>query len=395
MLGKDEFTFFENGVVSFNLPIAGDVLGARATRTTHPRVIRGFERIFSALVERQITIHTPFLWSTKTDVVRRVLEADLGHLLPKTVSCAHPRNWTRDVHHCGACSQCIDRRFAILAAGAGEFEPAADYAIDLLTGDRSRDEDARMVAAYVKSCRTISSSSSHGFASAYPEVISSWSDLPGLSAREAQGKIWELHRRHAENVLGVIERATADHRQDLARGNLPARSLLSLCFSRSRIEPAPTMDIAEQISGFMDRLSSPICEFAVDKRNRRIWFKGELYLDGASFELFEALLNDHRSAKAECSEVEYSTASKLADALKVEEQSLRQLVKRTRDKITGPLAVQQGIVLPRGVIETGERGEGYRLSPEIREVSLSDLNSGPATMSQISGGNVTHHPATR
>ena len=42
MFGKERFTFFENGVISFNLPIAGDVLGARATRTTHPRVIRGF-----------------------------------------------------------------------------------------------------------------------------------------------------------------------------------------------------------------------------------------------------------------------------------------------------------------------------------------------------------------
>jgi hypothetical protein len=48
MFGKDEITFYENGVVSLNIPIAGDVLGARATRTTHPRVIRGFETLIAA-----------------------------------------------------------------------------------------------------------------------------------------------------------------------------------------------------------------------------------------------------------------------------------------------------------------------------------------------------------
>ena len=51
MFGKDQFTFYENGVVSLNLPIAKDVLGSRATKTTHPKVIRGFERIFSLLAQ--------------------------------------------------------------------------------------------------------------------------------------------------------------------------------------------------------------------------------------------------------------------------------------------------------------------------------------------------------
>ena len=76
MFDKDEFTFFENGVVSLNIPIAGDVLGARATRTTHPRVIRGFEDFFSAVLERDIEIRTPFQWLTKTEVVRTI--ADLA-----------------------------------------------------------------------------------------------------------------------------------------------------------------------------------------------------------------------------------------------------------------------------------------------------------------------------
>jgi hypothetical protein len=37
MSGKDRFSFYENGVVSINPPLAGDIVGGRATRTTHPK----------------------------------------------------------------------------------------------------------------------------------------------------------------------------------------------------------------------------------------------------------------------------------------------------------------------------------------------------------------------
>lgn len=54
MAGKDRFTFYENGVVSINPPLAGDVIGGRATRTTHPQVLRGLELLFSLLLESPI-----------------------------------------------------------------------------------------------------------------------------------------------------------------------------------------------------------------------------------------------------------------------------------------------------------------------------------------------------
>ena len=53
MSGKDTFSFYENGVVSINLPLAGDVIGGRATRTTHPKVLRGLEELFSLLLSRE------------------------------------------------------------------------------------------------------------------------------------------------------------------------------------------------------------------------------------------------------------------------------------------------------------------------------------------------------
>ena len=96
MFGRYRFTFYENGVVSLNLPLDRDVLGARATRTTHPRVIRGFEAFFSAVVDAPIEIRTPFQWLTKRDVIELIGEHGFAGLIGKTNSCANPRSWTLD-----------------------------------------------------------------------------------------------------------------------------------------------------------------------------------------------------------------------------------------------------------------------------------------------------------
>ncbi|MCK0103443.1 hypothetical protein [Pseudohalocynthiibacter sp. F2068] len=47
--GKEAISFYENGVVSLNLPPVRNVLGTRATRTTHPQTLRRFERLFSRI----------------------------------------------------------------------------------------------------------------------------------------------------------------------------------------------------------------------------------------------------------------------------------------------------------------------------------------------------------
>ena len=65
------------------------------------------------------------------------------------------------------------------------------------------------------------------------------------------------------------------------------------------------------------------------------------------------------------------TAS-LAASLKIDEQSLRQQLSRLRKAIE-PLNVSLGVPLGNDTfIETKERA-GYRLNPELRELSLSDI----------------------
>lgn len=127
--------FYENGTVSLNLPISEQVIGARATRTTHPQGLNGFANLFSLLVQEPFCVENPFLWMTKTEVVNLIGDNGCGDLIKHTVSCMHTRDLTTLHTHCGSCSQCISRRFATLASRYADLDPSQMYKVDLLTGD--------------------------------------------------------------------------------------------------------------------------------------------------------------------------------------------------------------------------------------------------------------------
>ena len=50
MVGATRVRFFENGVVSANLPISPQVIGTMATRTTHPLALRYFNELLALIV---------------------------------------------------------------------------------------------------------------------------------------------------------------------------------------------------------------------------------------------------------------------------------------------------------------------------------------------------------
>jgi hypothetical protein len=375
IFGKDSFTFYENGVLSINLPIAHDVQGARATRTTHPKVLRGFEALFSAVLDREITIRTPFQWLTKKEVVNKIAESGFSYLLSKTVSCTRPRQWTTSMRHCGACSQCIDRRFAILAAGLEEHDPGEHYMTDLLTGARDAGDGLRMAIAYIKFFRTLAATPKNRFVADYTQLASALPHFPALSAAAAKDRIYDLYQRHAADVLAVIAEGTKRHMDALVHGELPETALLSLCFTRSQVEIAPAKDYDRQVKEFMDRLSPLPFEFAVDEGAQRILFRGGFFLEGKSYDLVEALLENFRAGKKTATDIAYIPASDLALKLSFADASLRQQVTRLRKLVTDRLAVDLGIPLgANGFIENKERA-GYRLSPFLREVSLGDLET--------------------
>jgi hypothetical protein len=372
MSGKDQFSFYENGVVSINPPMAGDVVGGRATRTTHPKVLRGLEELFSMLLNRQIEIHTPLQWMTKKEVTQKIEEAGLADMLSQTVSCTRPMIWTRQQKHCGVCSQCIDRRFAVLSAGMGDHESAGNYMRDLLLSDRSTDDDLRMALSYVSFFQRIVATPKERFLVDFPEVISALDYYPGLSTDEAGDLVFDLFQRHAKDVEDVVTAAVLEHRGRLYRNELPSGSLLTTCFSRGHVESQPASNYDTQAKAFMDRLSTPVLEFAFDEAAERIVFQGGHHLDGVNYKIVKMLIENFRDAKKRRAQIPYLRSEDLAAGLNISDQSMRQQLRRLREALD-PLAVKFGIPMDRNTfIETKERA-GYRLNPTWREVSVGDI----------------------
>jgi hypothetical protein len=65
--------FFENGVVSLNLPVADEVLRSRASRTTHPITLHLLQALCAAVAKRDFVIDNPYFYKTKSRSRRSVI----------------------------------------------------------------------------------------------------------------------------------------------------------------------------------------------------------------------------------------------------------------------------------------------------------------------------------
>jgi 7-cyano-7-deazaguanine synthase in queuosine biosynthesis len=148
LFGKGRIRMFENGVVGLNLPTVAQVVGARATRTTHPRVLAGFCRVLSELFGSGFAVENPFVWMTKAEVVERITANGCSDLIRDTRSCTRVHDMTTLHPHCGHCSQCIDRRFAVLAAGLGHEDRAEAYKVELFSGEHPAGPDRAFGLSY-------------------------------------------------------------------------------------------------------------------------------------------------------------------------------------------------------------------------------------------------------
>jgi 7-cyano-7-deazaguanine synthase in queuosine biosynthesis len=238
LFGKGNIRFYENGVLSINLPIAEQVVGARATRTTHPLVLQRFCEFFSAAVGKPIEFENPFIWKTKADVIRSIVDRGCGELIRDTVSCTRTYDITKLHTHCGCCSQCLDRRFAVLAAGAAEHDPVDMYKIELFTGERDKDEDKTMAECYVRTALELRDMGELAFFGRFSGQTARVCDgFPSTTADEIGRQVIDLHQRHAQAIEEVLTAAVKGHSGALVKGGLPSSSLLMMTVTRGG-EPA-------------------------------------------------------------------------------------------------------------------------------------------------------------
>lgn len=233
MVGLNRFKFYENGVVSFNLPISAQVIGARATRSTHPKVINDLKRFYSLLFGSDFNIENPFIWKTKADVLAEITEAACNGLIKNTVSCSRSFMRTKLNNHCGICSQCIDRRFAILSANLEEHDPSEMYEKDLFTDSRKPGDEVTMAESYVRTMNDIERMDDAEFFVKYPQINSAIGHLPGTPSENAQ-KIYDLYKKQAAQVNRVVENAIAENKMAIRRGVLQDTSLLMLVYGQGK-----------------------------------------------------------------------------------------------------------------------------------------------------------------
>jgi len=230
LLKLNRTRFYENGPISLNLPICEQLVGAQGTRVTHPRTLAGMSKLFSLLLDREFAVENPFLWKTRTDIVLDLKTAGAADLIRYTVSCSHTRRRTKGYPHCGCCSQCIDRRFAVLAAGCEEYDPADSYELDVLTDAREKTEDRTMLERYLGfAAKAEEIEDENAFFTEFPEAYATVNAIDG-DRQESAKQVAALCKRHGKQVNAVIDGALAEHVQSGAfrRGELPDTCALML-----------------------------------------------------------------------------------------------------------------------------------------------------------------------
>lgn len=227
-------TFFENGVVSLNLPIADQVLRARASRTTHPAALQMLQNLAKLIANREFVVENPYINLTKTEIFEKIIRNGAGDLIRSTCSCTRTRKHKAIGWHCGCCSQCIDRRIAAISSGNQELDPEVDYAVPVLTGKRDDEADRTMAVSYARHGLELARSTREDIAEKFNTEI-------GRAARAfsnptaASLDFINMHLRHGESVRKAIANSVSAHALELFEGGVEPTSLLGLVVERQHL----------------------------------------------------------------------------------------------------------------------------------------------------------------
>lgn len=240
MLGLAGVRFYENGIVSLNLPVRAQVVGGRATRTTHPIVMDGFQKILSLVADEPFKVDNPFFWKTKGEIVRSIINAGCQDMIADSRSCGHTWEMPKGCTHCGGCSQCIDRRYAIIAAKAEQYDPLSSYGVDVFTQSRKKETDRILDAAYLERANQVRDMTDIiEFISQFSEVVRAFRVLNESPTQAAQ-KIFDLYKRHGVEVSEAMETMIKRNVTAIVKRTLPSDCLLRIAYESGSVISMPS-----------------------------------------------------------------------------------------------------------------------------------------------------------
>ncbi len=234
MYGLDNVKFYENGIVTCHLPFDGQAPQARRTRSTHPKFLKDMGWFVSTLIDTDFSFVNPYFGLTKTDTVLRLKELGQQIQIERTRSCAgaifrYPHT------HCGLCSQCLDRRFATLAAKCAENDPEQLYAVELFLGQREKVQDKALATGFVDLARKVRGMSLEHFARVFVNELAEIKSGLTDNADRVFRNVHTLHQRHAQQLMGVVSEYIGIHRAAIADGALPDDCLLNMIASKQHL----------------------------------------------------------------------------------------------------------------------------------------------------------------
>jgi len=255
-LGEDQFTIYENGVTALNFPRRQSLMNARASRTTHPQTLALLADFFSEVAGKRIRIETPFLWCTKAEVLNLLAESDERGLITSAVSCSQTFQNLGRASHCGGCFQCIDRRFAAYAAEVDDVDECGIYSLDFIRQSIDDGEIKTTLVDYVRQACAFATWNVDHFHDEYLTELADLVDYLPPSTEEPVGvqKVWNLCRRHGEQVLKAVRRMREVHDDPLYAP--AAGSFLSMINEREYLKE-PVKRLVDAICDRL-RLAIPI-----------------------------------------------------------------------------------------------------------------------------------------
>jgi len=243
LIGRDRILFYENGVVALNLPVSRQVTGAKATRTAHPKVLKGFAQILSTAMGSPFEVKNPFELMTRAEVIQHLADCGGAELIKDAVSCAYVTKASRQHPHCGVCSQCVDRQFSVRAAGMERFDSELGYAVQLVDGEWDSEDARTMLLDYVDAAERFSRcQSKEEFIGQFGESTRAMQGLyEGMSQDVEQigQAVFELHKRHGDGVMRVVSNLLGNNPGRLLRGEINPNSAVAL-ISRTGLERCGT-----------------------------------------------------------------------------------------------------------------------------------------------------------
>ena len=224
----DKVKFYENGIISCNLPFDKQTYQAQRTRSTHPKFLKPMSRLLSEILDRDFNFVNPFFDKTRIEVIQHLIQLHHEDGIKNTRSCASSR-YQDEWRHDATCSQCVDRRFATLANNCLKYDLQKDYRLNIFLDELDCTHDRTMVYNYVAMTQRIMKIPDvEAFSREFSSDLCDITNHLGLQRKDGAKQIYELYKRHSKGVLDVIQAQITENLEDYTYDRLPKHCLLRL-----------------------------------------------------------------------------------------------------------------------------------------------------------------------